>query len=187
MRHACRLTLVRRIRWWHSVINLDISIWLAQRYWRRPHSLTHFPVKRNLPIPLRRCQWYQSMTIFSPCPQYRYPVWQQETNCSVIFLKNYTHTGKLFEPFLAPTFAYVMIFYFRINSYRRPKPINPEISATIKMQGPIGYAPNPKLTRRNQVPYYLDNATQNIPNVTTQTHNHNKNGSDTGIKIIPKR
>lgn len=38
--------------------------------------------------------------------------------------------------------------------YRSLKPIDPEIVATIKMQGPIGYAPNPKLMRRNQVKIY---------------------------------
>lgn len=35
--------------------------------------------------------------------------------------------------------------------YRKPVGIDPEILRTMKMKGPIGYAPNPKATKRNQV------------------------------------
>lgn len=67
--------------------------------------------------------------------------------------------------------------------YRRPKPVDPEILATMKMQGPIGYALNPRHTRRNQIPYYMD-PSQACNQVTTTVAS---NKADSGIKIIPKR
>ncbi|XP_046740616.1 PAN2-PAN3 deadenylation complex catalytic subunit PAN2 isoform X1 [Diprion similis] len=40
--------------------------------------------------------------------------------------------------------------------YRKTPPVDPEILRTMKMQGTIGYAPNPQAFRRNQIPYNLE-------------------------------
>lgn len=47
-------------------------------------------------------------------------------------------------------FVYFMHFYVDF-CHRKPQGIDAEIVRSMKMQGPIGYAPNPKTSRRNQV------------------------------------
>lgn len=70
--------------------------------------------------------------------------------------------------------------------YLRPKPINPEITSTMKMQGPIGYAPNPRTELRNQIPYIIDkNSTSSTS--TAPASSSSKNITDQGIKLVPRR
>lgn len=45
--------------------------------------------------------------------------------------------------------------------YRKPKPIDPIILSTMKTQGTISYAPNPKIAKRNQMPYLIENSSMN--------------------------
>uniref|UniRef100_A0A0K8TLQ5 Putative pab-dependent polya ribonuclease subunit pan2 n=1 Tax=Tabanus bromius TaxID=304241 RepID=A0A0K8TLQ5_TABBR len=71
-----------------------------------------------------------------------------------------------------------------VYSYHKPKPIDQEVLASMKMQGPIGYAPNPRLARRNQISYILDGASSS--NAASTSSNGNKQ-SDVCVKIIPRR
>lgn len=72
--------------------------------------------------------------------------------------------------------------------YRRLKPIDSEILVNMKMQGPIGYAPKPKNTKRNQVPYFMDTSmSSSNQNSSLPSTAFSKNGGDSGLKIIPKR
>lgn len=93
---------------------------------------------------------------------------------SSIPMPHLTTGDRLFSDFPAVLMEY---------KYRPLRPIDPEIMATMKMQGPIGYAPNPKTTRRNQVPYILENSFLN--NSTSTPTNSLK--VELGVKMIPKR
>lgn len=69
--------------------------------------------------------------------------------------------------------------------YRRPKPIDPDILTNMKMQGPIGYSPNPRVVRRNQIPYVMETNGSGLTN-GNGLQNSNKS-NDAGLKIIPRR
>ncbi|XP_054287462.1 PAN2-PAN3 deadenylation complex catalytic subunit PAN2 isoform X2 [Macrosteles quadrilineatus] len=69
---------------------------------------------------------------------------------------------------------------FLKNVYRPTPPIDPEILRTMKMQGTIGYAPNPNTKLRNQVPYNSKNG------ITTKDHTKNEENSPV-FAAIPKR
>ncbi|KAJ8929829.1 hypothetical protein NQ314_017427 [Rhamnusium bicolor] len=68
---------------------------------------------------------------------------------------------------------------------KKPPGIDPEILRTMKMQGPIGYAPNPRTSRRNQVVYeFGQNGYTPHSTHSTKSPKHDDNGS---FIAIPKR
>ncbi|XP_034247710.1 PAN2-PAN3 deadenylation complex catalytic subunit PAN2 isoform X2 [Thrips palmi] len=74
--------------------------------------------------------------------------------------------------------------------YRPTPPIDPDILRSMKMQGTIGYAPNPMTRRRNQVLYELDMKRRNgVVNGSGPMGGEGrpKNGEEVGFIAIPKR
>uniref|UniRef100_A0A0A9WV61 PAN2-PAN3 deadenylation complex catalytic subunit PAN2 n=1 Tax=Lygus hesperus TaxID=30085 RepID=A0A0A9WV61_LYGHE len=75
---------------------------------------------------------------------------------------------------------------FLKRRYRRTPPIDPEIFRTMKMQGTIGYAPNPNTKRRNQVAESYVGGRRGGDSMNR--NNNNNSGDDgSGFIAIPKR
>ncbi|XP_014488070.1 PREDICTED: PAB-dependent poly(A)-specific ribonuclease subunit PAN2 isoform X2 [Dinoponera quadriceps] len=70
--------------------------------------------------------------------------------------------------------------------YRKTPPIDPEILRTMKMQGTIGYAPNPQAFRRNQVPYDLEKRRGLVAKLFAGD-SRSKTDGDAAFVAIPKR
>ncbi|XP_030563599.1 PAN2-PAN3 deadenylation complex catalytic subunit PAN2 isoform X2 [Drosophila novamexicana] len=71
--------------------------------------------------------------------------------------------------------------------YHRPKTIDPDVLNSMKMQGPIGYSPNPRTARRNQIPYFLIDQGQSGGGNANANGNTTATKTESGVKIIPRR
>ncbi|EDW60114.2 PAN2-PAN3 deadenylation complex catalytic subunit PAN2 isoform X1 [Drosophila virilis] len=71
--------------------------------------------------------------------------------------------------------------------YHRPKTIDPDVLTSMKMQGPIGYSPNPRTARRNQIPYFLIDQGQSGGGNSNANGNTTATKTESGVKIIPRR
>ncbi|XP_058837910.1 PAN2-PAN3 deadenylation complex catalytic subunit PAN2 [Topomyia yanbarensis] len=76
--------------------------------------------------------------------------------------------------------------FMNTYEYLKPKPISPEIMSTMKMQGPIGYAPNPKKSLRNQIPYIMDKSSS-ANQSSAPVSSSQKGTTDQGMKLVPRR
>ncbi|XP_055538321.1 PAN2-PAN3 deadenylation complex catalytic subunit PAN2 isoform X2 [Wyeomyia smithii] len=77
--------------------------------------------------------------------------------------------------------------FMNTYEYLKPKPITPEITATMKMQGPIGYAPNPKTSLRNQIPYIMEKNSTSSQSSAPALGNVQKGTTEQGMKLVPRR
>ncbi|KAH8300009.1 hypothetical protein KR044_008498 [Drosophila immigrans] len=71
--------------------------------------------------------------------------------------------------------------------YHRPKTIDADVLNNMKMQGPIGYSPNPRTALRNQIPYCLIEQGQGGSSNANANGNTAAAKAENGVKIIPRR